>query len=142
MSARSVREVLRSELVERLLRLSEIGEAHALEDPRLLRELDLRVLNDFDDVAPWIPEVEAPTGEHLHAGLRESLSRGLFRVDHEPEVPVLIRVLRPARRKRNELVAQVDKRHPGPAPAELELEDPPVERKRLLDVADLERHVV
>ena len=38
--------------------------------------------------------------------------------------------------------AQIDERHPGHAPAQLELEQPRVERKRLLDVSNLEGDVV
>jgi hypothetical protein len=44
--------------------------------------------------------------------------------------------------KGKELVAQVDERHVLVLPAKLELEYPPVERERFLDIAHLERNVI
>jgi hypothetical protein len=44
--------------------------------------------------------------------------------------------------KGKELVAQVDERHILVLPAKLELEYPPVERERFLDIAHLERNVI
>ena len=57
-------------------------------------------------------------------------------------MPVLVLRLRPAFGQGDELIAHVDERHAGAAPAQRELEQPPVERERLVDVADLERDVV
>ena len=46
-------------------------------------------------------------------------------------------------RERDELVAEVDEGHARAAPAQLHVvEDPPEERDRLVDVADLDREVV
>src|SRR3712207_9409789 len=74
--------------------------------------------------------------------LFRSRAHRLLVVDHEPEVPVRVRRLRPALAERQELVAHVDEGGPpGPA-AQLEGEEPPVERERLVDVPDLQRHVV
>jgi len=57
-------------------------------------------------------------------------------------VPLVVRALPPAGGDRDELVAQVDEGHPRYAAAQLEREQPSVEGKRLVDVADLERDVV
>ena len=55
---------------------------------------------------------------------------------------VVVRCLPPALGERQELVAEVDERHPpGPA-AERELEDAAVELQGLVDVPDLQRDVV
>jgi hypothetical protein len=50
--------------------------------------------------------------------------------------------LRPVSRDGDELVPSVDKRHLRPASAQFEVEDAPVERKRLVDVVDLDGYVV
>src|SRR3712207_7043659 len=61
--------------------------------------------------------------------LFRSRAHRLLVVDHEPEVPVRVRRLRPALAERQELVAHVDEGGPpGPA-AQLEGEEPPVDRK-------------
>ena len=44
--------------------------------------------------------------------------------------------------ERDELVTQIDERHILAFPAELEVEDPRVERKRFLDIAHFERDVI
>ena len=54
----------------------------------------------------------------------------------------LVGRLRAALAEREELVAHVDEGHPRRPAAQLELEDPAVERRGLVDVADLERDVV
>ena len=55
---------------------------------------------------------------------------------------MLVRWLPAALAQRQELVAEVDERHPRRPAAQLELEESAVEGQRLLDVADLERDVV
>jgi hypothetical protein len=55
---------------------------------------------------------------------------------------VVVRRLPAALGERDELVAQVDERHPPGSSAQLEVEEAAVERKRLLDVAHLESDVV
>src|SRR5207248_43653 len=67
----------------------------------------------------------------------------LLVVDDETEVAPLVRPLRAALRESDELVAQVDERHPAAAAAQLEVaEDPLPECERLVEVGDLERDVV
>ena len=64
-------------------------------------------------------------------------------VHHEPDVPVVVGGVRDPARERDELVSEVDERHPrGPAPQLHAVEDPVEERERLVDVADLDRDVV
>ena len=55
---------------------------------------------------------------------------------------VVVGCLLAALGEREELVAHVDERHPGHDAAQVELEEPAVEGQRLLDVSDLEGHVV
>ena len=58
-------------------------------------------------------------------------------------MPGLVGRLRTAVRERDELVSQVDERHPTAAPAHFErAEDRLPERECLLEIADLERDVV
>ena len=66
----------------------------------------------------------------------------LLVVDDEAEVAVVVGRLPASLADREELVAQVDERHPRHAPAQLEVEEPRVELQRLVEVADLERDVV
>ena len=63
-------------------------------------------------------------------------------MDDEAEVATVVRGLAAAFSEREELVAQVDERHVLALPAQLEIEQPAVERQRFLDVADLEGDVV
>src|SRR5207245_2319129 len=63
-------------------------------------------------------------------------------VDDESEVPLAIDMRRRIAREREELVAHVDERHPAAAAAQLELEELPVPRERLVDRAHLECHMV
>src|SRR5437763_8422520 len=53
-----------------------------------------------------------------------------------------VRRLRPPFRKRDELVADVDERHPRRATAQLEVEDPAVELQCVVDALDLGRDVI
>ena len=55
--------------------------------------------------------------------------------------PVVGRLRAPLR-EREELVADVDERHPAGATAQLELEQPSVERQRGVDVTYLQRDVI
>ena len=57
-------------------------------------------------------------------------------------MPVTVGRVCPAGSESDELVAQVDERHTGASPAEGHREDPAEKRKRLVDVVDLDRHVV
>ena len=67
---------------------------------------------------------------------------GRLVIDDEPEVAARIRTLRPWFGERNELVAQVDERHPVHPAAQLQLEQAPVEGERFVDRIDLEREMI
>lgn len=135
------REALPAELREGRGALPEL-EAHAPQNLRRLRELNVSVLDDLDEVAPRVAEVEPAPAQDLHAGLLEGAARRLLVVHHEAEVAMVVGRLRAAFAERDELVAHVQEGHARGAPAQLEVEDSSVEGKRLPEVTDLERHVV
>ena len=93
----------------------------------------------------WFPPgvEEVVVAEHVRARFaRRGKRRGPV-LDDETDVPRAVRRLLPARRQRDELVAQIDERHRvAVAPTQGEVEDPSVEGERLLEVADLQRDVV
>src|SRR5436190_15541012 len=118
-------------------------EAHAAEDLGRLRELDLAVVDDLHLVSPRVVEVEPGWGRHAYAGVDERAPGGLLVVDDETEVPCGVALALGTSRERDELVAQVDERHlTAAAAAQLELEELPVPRQGLIDVAHLERDVI
>jgi len=138
---RSVRETLRAELVERPLGLLEPVEPHPLEDPRRLRELDVAVVHDLKVIPPRVAEVVV--ADHLRAGLSRGGECRLTLVHHEPDVAVLVGRLRAAAGNGEELIAHVDERdRVAVASPQREVEDPAVEVEGLVDVADLDRHVI
>src|SRR5919197_2359430 len=141
-SGRLAAETLGAKLFLRLVRLLQITKAHAVQDVVGFRELDLAVLDHLDVVAPRIAEVDRAARLDVDARVLQSAARRLLVVDDEAEVPVRVGRLRAAGGERDELVAHVDEGHPAGAPAQLELEDAPVELERLLDIAHLERDVV
>ena len=51
-------EALGAELLERGVRLAEAGEPHARENRGCLRELDLTVVHDLQEVPPRVAQVE------------------------------------------------------------------------------------
>ena len=94
-------------------------------------------------VAPWVCEVERPRRRHRNPLFAQPLANGLLVIDDQTEVPRPIGRLRAAGGKRDELIAHVDERHPGPSPAaQLELEEAPVPGERLVDVPDLEGDMI
>src|SRR6266516_3603255 len=119
-------------------------EPHAAQHRRGLRELDLAVLNDLNVVPPRVAKVEEAAREDLGVSPRERGSNGLLVVDDETEVTGLVGRLRPAFGESDELIAHLDERHPREPLVDLhlEVEDPAVERERLVEIADLERDVV
>ena len=109
-----------------------------------LRELDVAVVDDLDVVPPGILEAEpAASGPGREPFGPYTLSHRFLVVDDEPEVATAVGRLGPAPLERDELVPEIDERHAGASAAKLEgAEDPLPERKRLVDVADLERDMV
>src|SRR5205823_11458222 len=117
------------------------GEAHGGEDVIRFRELDLVVLDDLDEVAGRVVEVEAPPGWELDAGFLERAAGGVLVVDDEAEMRFLS--ARAAFEERDELVAEFEER--GVLLAALDggrLEERRVELDRRLEVVDLQRDVV
>ena len=104
-----------------------------------LRELHIAIVDDLDEVAPRIDEVVAAD---LDARLPCKVERAILVVDDEAEVAMPVRRLRAPARERDELVADIDERHPSRASAELQVEDAAVEAERIVDVVDLERDMV
>ena len=116
---------------------------HAAQHVCGLGELNVRIADDLDPIAPRIQEIEKRAGQGLDARVGERLADGLLVVDHQAEVTAVVGRLGAAGGKRYELVAHVDERHAVPSPAaQLELEYAPVPRERLLEVPDLEGHVI
>jgi hypothetical protein len=93
-------------------------------------------------VPPGVAEVQAPPREDLGAGLLEQAADLVAVVHDQAEVAALVGRLAPSLLEGDELVAHVHERHPRRPPAQGQVEDPAVEGERLVDVADLERHVV
>src|SRR5262249_29430410 len=122
--------------------LGELGQAHAAQHVGRLGELDVVVAHDLDPVAPRISEIEEAARQHLDLRRLERTARRLLVVDHQAEMAAIVGRLLAAFLEGDELVAQVDEGHGLALAAQLELEQPAVEGQRLLDVADLERHVV
>ena len=92
-------------------------------------------------VAPGIEEVVV--AKHPSAGVAGRGKRRVAIVDDEPDVARAVGRLGPACGERDELVTQIDERHRATvAAAERELEDPAVERKRLVEIADLDGDVI
>ena len=81
------------------------------------------------------PKISAPAS----SGGRE---HGCAVVDDEPEVALAVGLPHGALGEREELVAQVDERHSAHPAAELQLEEAPVERQRLVERADLDGDVI
>lgn len=132
-------EPFRAQLLESRVGLLQAGQAHPSEHLGRFRELDVGVRDHLELVAPGVDERVAAD---LQAGLRRGVYDPLHVVDHETEVAMAIGWVRRPRGKGDELIAEVDEGHPPGTSSQLEVEDPPVELERLLDVADLERHVV
>ena len=135
-------ETLLAKLAQSRFLLLEPVEAHAVQDRRRLRELDVSVLDDLDAVAPRVSEVEPPPRQDLGAGLLQRSAHRLLRVDDQPEVAVGVRRLGTPLGERDELIPDVDEGHPAAAAAQLQVEDAAVEGKRLVDGAHLEGHVI
>ena len=91
-------------------------------------------------VAPGVAERVA--AEDLDASFAGGCKDGRGVVDDEPEMALGIWLAHAALGKREELIAHVDKRHPGDPAAQLQLEQAPVELQRLVERADLDCDVI
>src|SRR5262249_30184254 len=118
-----LRQSLLAQLVQGLRTLLESLETHPGQHPRGLRELHVAVVDDLNEVAPGVAEVQAATGLDDRAHALQRGAHGVLVVDHEPEVAGVVGPLRPPGRERDELVADVDEGHRARASSQLQVED-------------------
>src|SRR5829696_773329 len=136
------RQALLAQLLQGVLALSQVAEAHCAQYVGGFGELDLGVLHDLPAVAPRVEEVETPAGQDLHVHLVKRPPHRPPVVDHHTDVAMIVWVPRPPLREGDELVPRVYERHSAPAPAQLHFEESPEELQGLLNVANLEGDVV
>src|SRR5262245_10751594 len=111
----SIREILRPQLLERVLGLLDAPQAHALEDPVGLRELHLAVIDELPAVAPRVAEVVR--ADDLDAARAQAAHGLLDVVDDKPDVAPVVGDVRHAAGEGDELVPHVHERHArAPAP--------------------------
>ena len=60
------RHSLVGQLFDGLSALSKIGQTHAAQDMRRLRELDVVIADDLDAVAPWVEEIKEASRQNLY----------------------------------------------------------------------------
>src|SRR5688500_19635997 len=73
-----------TELLERRLRFLEPAEPHPLEHPGRLRELDLAVVDDLEEVPPGSSDGERRRRRDRESGGDGGRADGLLVVDHDP----------------------------------------------------------
>jgi hypothetical protein len=135
-------DALGSQFFHRTLRFLQPFQIHRAQHFVGLRELHVSVVDDLDQIAPRIMEVEA-AAERRDAQLLQPRSHGFLVVDDQAEMALAVGRLRSARGERDELVAHVDERHAPSAASQLEIpEDRPPEFQHLIEVAHLERDVI
>src|SRR5262249_11179509 len=117
-------------------------ESHAAQDVGGLGELDVVIADDFNAIAPGVAKVEEGPSERGDASRFERFAGSLLVLDNEAEMASVVGGLLAALLQRDELVAQIDKRHGVALAAQLKAKEAAVECQRLLDVADLERNVI
>src|SRR5438094_1500205 len=140
---RSFGHALVGELLLCLVVLAE-REAHAAHHIGRLRELDVRVLDDFEPVAPRIEEIEERAFDKERAGGLRQLDDGAAVVDDKAEMPLLDAINRVVGHQGHvdELVAHVDEGVALALAAQFEIEDLAVPSESLVDVADLDRDMI
>src|SRR6185437_7282453 len=105
-----------------------------------LRELHVAVRDDVEPVAPGITDAVAADARAVLPGSREHARHV---IDDKPEMAVLAPWLDLVLGQSDELIAQVDERHPTRAAAQLQIrEQRTPDRERALDAAHVERDVV
>ena len=141
--ARFLDHALIGEFALRLLVLVE-REPHAAQDMRRLGELDVRVFDDFEPVAPWIEEVEERTLDHACAGRLGEFDDARTVIDDKADMAALdVLSCGPVHQRHvDELVAHVDEGVALALAAQGEIENPPIPVERLIDVADLDRDMI
>src|SRR5919112_4798228 len=74
-----------AQFLERLLRLLQTTQAHALQDLWRFGELYLRVIDDLPVVAPRVEEVEAPARKYLNPHLPQAVRADPPSVANHPD---------------------------------------------------------
>src|SRR4029077_19196472 len=107
-------------------------------------ELDVRVFDDLDEVAPGVEEIEERPLDHLGASRLGTRLHARTVIDDKADMAPLDAGLLMVGHPRHvdELVAHVDKGGAFAAAAQVEIEDLAVPVERLVDVADLDRDMV
>src|SRR5260370_1089402 len=125
-----------------LLRLVVLGErqAHAAHYTGRLGELDVRVLDDLEPVAPRIEEIEERAFDKTRAGGFRQLDHAAAVVDDKAEMPLLDAVDRMVGHQGHvdELISHVDEGVALALAAQRVIEDLAVPIESLVDVADLD----
>src|SRR5437762_7239982 len=109
-----------------------------------LGELDVGVLDDLDAVAPGIEKSEEGAFDHRRAGRLGALLHTRAVVDDKADMATLDAARFAVRHPRHvdELVPHVDKGAALAPAAQVEVEELAVPVERLVDVADLDRHMI
>src|SRR5205085_6645049 len=109
-----------------------------------LGELDVGVLDDLDAVAPGIEKIEEGAFDHRRAGRLGALLHTRAVVDDKADMATLDAARFAVRHPRHvdELVPHVDKGAALAPAAQVEVEELAVPVERLVDVADLDRHMI
>jgi hypothetical protein len=105
-----------------------------------LFELDLVILDDLNPVSVWVSEVEPLARQDLGCDLLQAPSDRFLIVDDKAEVSFATVGVR--LEQGDELVGQIDKRRPGLALGETDVEQLAPKRNRPLDIRDLEGDMI
>lgn len=131
------------EFGNRLFALAEGLEPHPTQDRRRLGELDVPVIDNLDVIAPRVAEVKRPARLNGDAVFSQTFADALLVVDHQAEMPRSVRGLSTTRGQGDELIADVNERHPvAVTAAQLKLKHAFIPSKGLIDVTDLKGDVV
>src|SRR5215471_2587502 len=115
---------------------------HAAEHVGRLAELDVVIAHNLDPVSPRIQKIKKTPGQDRNASCDQSRAECLLVVHHKSEVTSVVGGLPASPLQGDELIPKVDERGILALAAQLEVEQPSVERERFVDVTDFERDVV
>ena len=127
------RHSLVGQLFDGLSALSKIGQTHAAQDMRRLRELDVVIADDLDAVAPRVEEVQEAARQDLDACCCQRLAHSLLVIDHKPEVTPVVTGLFAAFLKGKKLIAKIDEGSMLVLAAQLEFKQASVEGQSIFD---------
>jgi hypothetical protein len=119
-----------------------VHQSHAAQHIRRLGELNVVVTDDFYAVAPSVAKIKERTVEYGNVGRFECLAGRFLILDDKTEVATVVRRLRAALLKSNELVTQIGESHGVTLAAQFESEETAIESQRFVDIADFQRDMV